>query len=133
MQSLANGPFGCHGSHVVLFAPPGKPFGQVNFQGTPSYPEVASLASNCGSVANATHVFDQITLGSLPNPKEVYPAVRGIGDEARLLSATTARQRVDVVYWRAGGNVGEVAVLGPPGDRRITPALAKELAERAVN
>src|ERR1019366_9420606 len=65
MASLAHGPFGCKGSYLVLFTPPGKPFFQVNPYGNMSYREVASSASTCGSVPNTKHVFDQITIGSL--------------------------------------------------------------------
>ena len=132
LASLAHGPFGCQGSYLVLFAPPGKPFVQFSLYNMTAYPEVYSSVSTCGTETNAKHVFDQITLGSLPNPNRPVPNVPRIGDDARLVSFAIASGRVDVVYWRAGQDLGIVGVDGPPDDTRITPAVAEELAKRAV-
>jgi len=119
---------------VVAFAPPGKQFGRFNFNANAqaSYGEIASFASTCGNLANTKHVFDQITLGSLPVPGRSPPTVRGIGDLARIVSFGNKAGRIEVVYWRSGENLGEVAVEGPPNDTRITPAVAEELAKKAV-
>jgi len=133
MSTMARGPFGCHGSHLALFAPPGKPYFALSASIPTPYREATSSASTCGSKANAKSVFDQITSGSLPVPNESVPNIPGIGDDARLLSFDNAYGRVAAVYWRAGQDLGIVSVAGPADDTRINRAVAEELAKKAVD
>jgi hypothetical protein len=125
-------PFGCKTSYVVAFAPPGRSFVRYSETAAMPYIELGSFAATCGSVANTKHVFDQITVGSLPPPGKTPTTIHGIGDLARLTPLDTPTGRGDLVYWRSGNSLGEVGVQGPPDDTRITPAIAEDLARRAV-
>lgn len=126
-------PFGCKTSYVVAFAPPGKPFVRYTQTAPTPYIELASFAATCGSVANTKHVFDQITLGTVPVPGKTPPTIHGIGDLARLAPLDTPTGRGELVYWRSGNSLGEVGVQGPPDDTSITPAVAEGLAKKAVD
>src|SRR5665811_1534411 len=90
-------------------------------------PIVLSSGVSCTSTDYAKAAFHEAAVSTSGASR-----ITGIGDEAILVDLSDVLNRFYIVQWRDNSRGGLISAIGPPSDKRITPALAELLARRAA-
>ena len=115
----------CKKAGVTVFTVPGWRVPKGGLISSANSPVVVNAVDACATSSDARSAFTSAF--ACPRCSTVE-----IGDEARLIPPPVSGQRVDIVGWREGNQIGQLLVLGPATDKRITPALVELLARRAA-